>query len=149
MKILTIATILTISVSSFAAQQSLICTDSEFGAGHFKLVIPDTKAFFASRDMKPVAMGEFWVRGESYKGALESPIFMADWGDNSGWYRSSPAFFDFSMCNWKKCPVRKVKMSVHTKDQMKGEGTVKFLLDSNGVKEVFEKKLSCEIKSLL
>ncbi len=138
-----------ISTSAFSVQQSLICNDAEFGAGHFKLIIADTKGFFAPRDQKPAILGEFWVRGEAYKGVLESPIFMADWGDRAGWYRSTPAPLDFSMCNWKKCPVRKIKLSVYTKDQMKGEGTVKFLLQTTGRKETLEKKLSCEIKSLL
>lgn len=149
MKFLTLLTFLSISTSTFAVQQSLICSDSEFGAGHFKLIIADTKGFFAPRDQKPAVMGEFWIRGEAFKGVLESPIFMADWGDRAGWYRSSPAPLDFSMCNWKKCPVRKVKLNVHTKDQMKGEGSVKFLLQTDGIKETYNRKLSCEIKSLL
>lgn len=129
------------------SQKSMICHDAEFGAGHFKLIINDTKGFFAPREQKPMVTGAFWIKGEMYSGVLESAIFMPDWNDNSGWYRSNPSTLDISMCNWKKCPVRKVRLLVHTKDQLKAEGNIKFILQAANKERVkFDRKLNCEIK---
>jgi hypothetical protein len=135
-------------LNTYAAPiRSIICTDTEFGAGHLKLIIADASGFFAPRDQKPSVLGDFWVKGEKYVGVLESPIFMPDWGDAAGWYRASPSILDISLCSWGKCPVRKVKMIVHTKDQMKGEGSIKFLLKTaSDKKETFDRKVNCEIK---
>lgn len=127
--------------------KTMTCRDAEFGAGHLKLIIADTAGFFAPREQKPVVKGSFWIKGEAFTGVLESPIFMPDWNVNAGWYRSNPATLDFSMCNWKKCQVRKVRLVVHTKDQLKGEGSIKFILQAPGKEKVkFDRKLSCEIK---
>lgn len=133
--------------ASASTERSLICRDAQFGAGHFKLIIPDIGGFFAPRELKPAVKGEFWVKGEKYNGILEEASFMPDWGAESGWYRSTPSPLDYSLCNWKKCPVRKVKLMVHTKDQLKGEGNIKFLLQTSDSARVrFERQLHCEIK---
>lgn len=148
MKTLSFLLILSLSSSLFASpDKSMVCHDTEFGAGHLKVIIPDLGGFFAPRETKPVVKAEFWVKGQMYPGIMETTVFMADWGDNSGWYRSSPSPLDFSMCNWRKCPVRKIKLMVHTKDQLKAEGNIKFLLQTADRKKTrFDRKLSCEIK---
>lgn len=136
-----------ISSSAFARPKTMVCRDAEFGAGHFKLIISNTAGFFAPREQKPMVRGEFWVKGEPYSGILESAVFMPDWGAESGWYRSNPAPLDFSLCNWKKCPVRKVKLMVHTKDQLKAEGNIKFILQTQDKERLkFDRKLNCEFK---
>jgi len=130
-----------------STNKSMICHDAEFGSGHFKLIIADMKGFFAPREQKPMVQGEFWLKGEKYSGVLEMPTFMPDWSDESGWYRSTPSPLDFSLCNWKKCPVRKIRLMVHTKDQLKAEGNIKFLVQtSEKERNRFDRKLNCEIK---
>lgn len=140
--------LLTISFPVLAASnRSIICHDTEFGDGHLKLIIPDTKSFFAPREQKPMVKGEFWIKGENFIGVLEQSTFMADWSADSGWYRSTPSPLDFSLCNWKKCPVRKVKLMIHTKDQLKAEGNIKFLVQTSENERVrYDRKLNCEIK---
>ncbi len=139
--------VLSISSAVFAGPKTMICHDAEFGSGHFKLIISNTGGFFAPREQKPMVRGEFWIKGEVYSGLLESTAFMPDWGAESGWYRSSPSPLDFSLCNWKRCPVRKVKLMVHTKDQLKAEGNIKFVLKtSEKDRVIFDRKLSCELK---
>jgi hypothetical protein len=127
--------------------KTMICRDVEFGSGYLRLVIQDLRGFFTPRDQKTSVKGEFWIKGSPYVGILEMPTFMTDWGLDSGWYRSTPSPLDFSLCNWKKCPVRKIKLMVHTKDQSQGEGNIKFLLQTSD-KELlrFDRKLNCEIK---
>lgn len=148
MKHLLLGLSLIISLPTLAAPlKTMTCIDAEFGSGHFKLHIPDLKAFFAPRDQKPMVRGEFWIKGTAYPGILEMALFMPDWGADAGWYRSSPSPLDFSLCNWNRCPVRKVKLMVHTKDQFKAEGNVKFLLQTSEKSRVrFDRKLNCEIK---
>jgi hypothetical protein len=148
MKSLLLGLALTISLPLLAApNKSMICHDAEFGAGHFKLIIADTSGFFAPREQKPMVKGEFWIKGEKFIGVLEMATFMADWTADSGWFRSTPSPLDFSLCNWKKCPVRKVKIMVHTKDQLKAEGNIKFLLQTSDKERIkFDRQLNCEIK---
>ena len=140
------------SYLSFASRPgSMTCSDAEFGAGHLKVVISDTSGFFypqsMPRDQKPIVGGEFWIKGEMLTGVFELPVFMPDWGQNSGWYKSTPSPLEFSLCNWKKCPVRKIKLMVITKDQLKGEGTIKFLHHlASGERVNYDRKLNCEIK---
>ncbi len=135
------------SYTASASQKTMICRDAEFGSGHFRLVIDDLRGFFTPRDQKPSVKGEFWIKGKPYIGILELPSFMPDWGTDSGWYRSTPSPLDFSLCNWKKCPVRKIKLMVHTKDQAKAEGNIKFLLQTSDKERIrFDRKLNCEIK---
>lgn len=148
MKQLLLALALTISAPIFArTTKTMVCHDTEFGAGHFKLVIADTRGFFSPREQKPMVKAVFWIKGEMYSGVLGDAIFMADWNDNAGWYRSTPSPLNFSMCNWKKCPVRKVKLMVHTKDQLKGEGNIKFIVQTSDKERLkFDRKLNCELK---
>ncbi|MBA2406324.1 MAG: hypothetical protein H0V66_16220 [Bdellovibrionales bacterium] len=148
MKIIILSIALIISSPLFAApQKSMICHDVEFGAGHLKIIIQDMKGFFTPREQKPMVQGEFWMKGERFIGVFEQSMFMPDWNGNSGWYRSNPSPLDFSLCNWKKCPIRKIKLMVHTKDQLKAEGNIKFLIQtSDKERQRFDRKLNCEIK---
>lgn len=147
MKLLLIYFLFIFSLSTIASSKMMVCHDVEFGAGHLKIIIPKTAGFFAPREQKPMVKATFVVKGELYSGVLENALFMSDWGANSGWYRSSPSPLDFSLCNWKKCPVRKIKLMVHTKDQLKAEGNVRFLLQTSEKERVkFDRKLNCELR---
>jgi hypothetical protein len=148
MKMILLAFVFIISSGSFASSnKSMVCHDAEFGAGHFKLIIADMNGFFAPREQKPMVKGEFWIKGEKFSGIIEMAMFMPDWNDNSGWYRSTPSPLDFALCNWSKCPVRKIKIMVHTKDQLKAEGNIKFVLQTSEKERArFDRKLNCEIK---
>lgn len=148
MKHLILALALSISSPLFArSPKTMVCHDAEFGAGHLKIVIPDTKGFFAPRDQKPMVKAAFWIKGDVFMGVLEEALYMADWTADAGWYRSSPSPLNFSLCNWKKCPVRKVKLMVHTKDSLKAEGNIKFILQtSSKERQKFDRKLNCELK---
>lgn len=89
---------------------------------------------------------DFTIKGVSKIGVLELPLFMPDWKEASGWYKATPSIFDFSLCNWKRCPVRNIKMSIHTLDQIKGEGIIRFTHQiSKKEKEIITKKVNCEI----
>lgn len=147
MKPLLLSLALFIPLSTFASTKTMVCNDVEFGAGHLKIIIPDVRGFFTPREQKPMVKAAFIVKGDLYTGILENALFMPDWSANAGWYRSSPSPLDFSLCNWKKCPVRKVKLMVHTKDQLKAEGNVKFLLQTSDKERIkFDRKLNCELK---
>ena len=147
MKTILLGLALIISLPLFASTKTMTCHDAEFGSGHFKLIISDIKGFFTSKDSKPMVNAEFWIKGEKFTGLLESPTFMPDWTPNTGWYRSLPSPLNFSLCNWTKCPVRKIKLMVHTKDQLKAEGNIKFLIQTSEKERVrFDRKLNCEIK---
>lgn len=148
MRHLILALALSISAPTFArSTKTMVCHDAEFGAGHFKLVIADTKGFFSPREQKPMVKGIFWIKGEMYTGIFEDALFMPDWSANAGWYRSTPSPLNFSLCNWKKCPVRKVKLMVHTKDQLKAEGNIKFIVQTSEKERLkFDRKLNCELK---
>ena len=138
---------LAFSLSTFASTKTMVCRDVEFGAGHLKVIISDTTGFFAPREQKPMVKAIFVVKSEMYSGILENALFMPDWGAEAGWYRSSPSPLDFSLCNWKKCPVRKIKLMVHTKDQLKAEGNIKFLLQTSDKERIkFDRKLNCELR---
>ena len=129
------------------SNKKMICQDVEFGAGHFRLVIDDLRDFYRPREERSTVKAEFWIKGEAYLGILENPLFMPDWESESGWYRSSPSPLTFSLCHWKNCPVRKVKLMVHTKDQLKAEGNIKFLLQRSEQERVFyDRQLHCEMK---
>lgn len=148
MKTLLLSLALIISLPTFASPtKTMICHDTEFGDGHFKLIIADMKGFFTPREQKPMVKGEFWIKSEKFTGIFEQSMFMPDWSAESGWYRSNPSPLDFSLCNWKKCPVRKVKLMVHTKDGLKAEGNIKFVLQTSEKERVrYDRKLNCEIK---
>lgn len=155
MKTIILVFSLLLSFSSWGARPNqMICADSEFGAGHFKMIIPDISAFFypyntpnPRGDQRPIMDGEFWIKGIMYSGVFERPIFVPDWEDHSGWYKTSSSPFEFSLCGWKKCPVRKIKLMVYTKDQLKAEGSVTFLFQvDNGERVTYERKLNCELK---
>jgi hypothetical protein len=155
MKIVILVFTLLLSLSSLASRpEQMICTDTQFGAGHFKMVLSDISPFFypyntpnPREEQRPILAGDFWIKGVMYQGVIEKPLFMPDWEANSGWYKSSPSIFDISLCNWKKCPVRKIKLMIHTKNQSTAEGTINFLLQvNNGERVNFEKKVNCEIK---
>jgi hypothetical protein len=152
MKTLTAFWLILLSLSTFAARpQKMVCSDAEFGAGHLRVIMNDLSGFFYSpsspREQRPIVGGEFWIKGEMFTGIFELPTFMGDWDANSGWYKSTPSPLEFSLCNWKKCPIRKIKLMVYSKDQMKGEGTIKFLFQSS-VKDRVQifSKLNCEIQ---
>ena len=138
------------SLSVFAAPERMMtCTDSEYGAGELKIVIPTLNDFFRNPKDKPMAKAEFFIDGVMNMGVMEQVIFMRDWDENAGWYRARPSMLDFSMCNWKKCNVRQINFTVHTKDQVRGEGTVKFnFVKANGVKVKYNRKLNCEFTVL-
>jgi hypothetical protein len=148
MRHLLFALALTISAPLYArSTKTMVCHDAEFGAGHLKIVIADTKGFFSPREQKPMVKGVFWIKGEMYTGVLEDALFMPDWSENAGWYRSTPSPLNFSMCNWRKCPVRKVKLMVHTKDSLKAEGNIKFIVQNSDKERLkFDRKLNCELK---
>ena len=148
MKFLSLFIFITLSFSAFArAPKTLVCVDAEFGAGHMKIIIPDNLEFFTPKDQKSSVKSYFWIKGEMYTGFLESAMFLPDWGTDSGWYRSSPSPLNFSLCNWEKCPLRKIKFMVHTKDQLKGEGNIRFVIQTSKKERVkFERRLNCELK---
>jgi hypothetical protein len=148
MKKIMISVLFTYSLSLFASpQKTMTCRDVEFGAGHFKLVINDMSGFFIPSYQKPLTKAEFWIKGQNFTGILEQPVFMPDWGADAGWYRSTPSPLDFSFCHWRKCPVRKIKLMVHTKDQLKAEGNIKFLVQtSDKNRSRYDRKLNCEIQ---
>lgn len=148
MKHLFVTVLFLISFSTTASsERSLICRDAEFGAGHLKLIIVDLRPFYTSRESRTMVKAEFWVKGKKYIGILEEAAFMPDWSEDSGWYRSTPSPLDYSLCNWKQCPVRKVKLMVHTRDQLKAEGNIRFVLQTTDSERFqFDRKLHCEIK---
>jgi hypothetical protein len=125
----------------------MICHDAEFGAGHLKMIIPNLKPALNQRGDTNSSPGEFWIKGKKYAGVLEALVFMPDWGAESGWYRSTPSPLEFSVCSWKSCPVRKIKLVVHTKNQLSAEGNISFLLlTADKERKRFDRKLECEIK---
>lgn len=148
MRLLFLLLFITLSLPAFArTPKTLVCVDAEFGAGHMKIIIPDNSGFFTPKELKTSVKSYFWIKGEMYTGFLESAMFMPDWGADSGWYRSSPSPLNFSMCNWEKCPLRKIKFMIHTKDQLKGEGNIRFILQTSKKERVkFERRLNCELK---
>lgn len=148
MKLLVLNILLTLSLPIFGkTSKSIVCRDAEFGAGHLKMIISDSSGFFAPRDQKPAVKAYFWIKGEMYNGILDAAMFMPDWNENSGWYRSSPPPLAYSLCDWKKCPIRKIRFMVHTKDQSKAEGNIKFTLQTSEKERVrFDRKLNCELK---
>jgi hypothetical protein len=149
MKAALFVSLLMLSFTSIAntPQESIVCSDADFGAGHLRLIIPDMRGFFSPRDQKPLIAADFWIRGEKFKGLLEGPEFMPEWGNNAGTYTSSPSTLDFSMCSWQKCPVRKIKLMARTPDQVTAVGTLKFVLQTEkNKKETFNAKINCEIQ---
>ena len=148
MRLLSLLFLFLLTLPAFAGTPKiLVCVDAEFGAGHMKIIVPDNTGFFSPKEKKNAVKAFVWIKGEMYNGFLESATFMPDWGSNAGWYRSHPSPLNYSLCNWEKCPLRKIKFMVHTKDQLKAEGSIKFILQTSKKDRVkFERKLNCELK---
>lgn len=113
--------------------KSLRCADNEMEGGLVSFNIESTKKFFEERGSQDVTWldVDFTFAGKKIGTSLYQP-----WASTQGgidfYQAQQPKNFKW-ICGWEKCPIKDVKLNLHSSENNIAKGTVSFTYAPNGL----------------